>query len=43
MSNPGLGLLLGFEDTMADFVELAREGEAAGMASFGGTLSEGRI
>ena len=33
MSKPGLGLLLGFEDTMADFVELAREGEAAGMES----------
>ncbi|WP_419944491.1 LLM class flavin-dependent oxidoreductase [Candidatus Poriferisodalis sp.] len=33
MSRPGLGLLLGFEDTMADFVELAREGEGAGMES----------
>ena len=33
MSKPGLGLLLGFEDSMADFVELAREGEAAGMDS----------
>ncbi|MDE0319231.1 MAG: LLM class flavin-dependent oxidoreductase [Acidimicrobiaceae bacterium] len=33
MARPGLGLLLGFEDTMADFVELAREGEAAGMES----------
>ena len=33
MSKPALGLLLGFEDSMADFVELAREGEAAGMDS----------
>ena len=32
-SKPVLGLLLGFEDSMADFVELAREGEAAGMGS----------
>ena len=33
MSRPALGLLLGFEDSMADFVELARQGEAAGMES----------
>lgn len=33
MSRPALGLLLGFEDSMAEFVELAREGEAAGMES----------
>ncbi len=33
MSKPALGLLLGFEDSMADFVELARQGEAAGMDS----------
>lgn len=33
MSNPALGLLLGVEDSMADFVELASEGEAAGMES----------
>lgn len=33
MSRPALGLLLGFEESMADFVELAREGEAAGMES----------
>lgn len=32
-TRPALGLLLGFEDTMAEFVELAREGEAAGMDS----------
>ncbi|WP_419922984.1 LLM class flavin-dependent oxidoreductase [Candidatus Poriferisodalis sp.] len=32
-SKPVLGLLLGFEDSMADFVELARQGEAAGMGS----------
>lgn len=32
-SKPVLGLLLGFEDSMADFVDLAREGEAAGMGS----------
>ena len=33
MSRPALGMLLGFEDSMADFVELARQGEAAGMES----------